>query len=605
MMRKLCLLVLVLLAPLPVFAASFTATVDSPQVTASEGFTLQLSLSGADAKGNPDLSTLKQSFDIVGQAQTSNTSIITGHMSSSTGWQLALIPKQTGHVTVPPVAVDTDNGRLTTQPITLDVSDTAPQQSSQGAPTHAARDVTISATASLSNPYQDQPIIYTVRIVAHESISDLSLGDVTADNAIVQPQGEAETKDAVENGVPVKIIEMRYLVTPLKAGPLTIAPVTMQGSIASNAPAPRLNGMSNGFIDPMTIFQQMGNFGFMQSKPFSIASNAVTLNVKAPAVAMDPWLPLKEFKIAEKIDAAQAIKVGDPITRTFTLLADGTAGSQLPSLDLHLNATDFKVYADKPKTTASIDKNTGDVLGQREESFSLIPLNPGSLTLPEIKVPWWDIKNDRIAYAEVPARSIDVLPAPVIINESTQNASRPQMNDAIRSPQAQTPPQNASACQTPWFWYGLVALLVLAIISIALWAINLHRKINRQSGTIDVEDHAEHIKENSPADIKWDQIRTVEDLHRQLLAYAHNHWGAPQNATLEAALTPQALKLSNIYDQAEIETITRELNAALYAAKSVDLEDIKAKCRHMIASINKPQKDKKDASEKLPHLNPS
>jgi hypothetical protein len=605
MMKILCLMALMLLTSLPVFAASFTATVDNTHVTAGEGFALQLSLSGADAKGNPDLSALKQSFDIMGQAQTSNTSIINGHVSSSTGWQLALIPKQTGHVTIPPLAVDTDNGHLSTQPIILDVGDAAPQQSSQGAPTHDGRDVTISATTSLLNPYQDQPIIYTVRIVAHDSISDLSLGDVTADNAIVQSQGEAETKDAVENGVPTKIIEMRYLVTPLKAGLITIAPVTIQGSIINDAAAPRLNGISNGFIDPMQIFQQMGNFGFMQSKPFSIASNAVTLNVKAPAVARDPWLPLKEFKITEKIDASQQIKVGDPITRTFTLLADGTAGSQLPSLDLQLNAADFKVYADKPKTKASIDKNTGDVMGQREESFSLIPLKPGSLALPEIKIPWWDIKNDHIAYAEIPARSIDVLPAPVTINEAIQNTPKTQVNDATPSPEPHPPHQIVTTGQAPWFWYALVTLLVLVIISIALWAINLQRKINRQNGKIDAEDRTEPMKPKPPADIKWDQIRTVEDLNRDLLAYAHHHWGTAQNATLETALEPQKLKPSNAPEQTEIETIIREMSAALYAGKSIDLEDIKAKCRKMIASLNNPQKDKKNSFEKLPHLNPS
>jgi hypothetical protein len=605
MTKKLCLLAFLLLAPLPVFAASFTATVDSTHVTAGEGFSLQLSLSGADAKGNPDLSTLKQSFDIVGQAQTSNTSIINGHMSSSTGWQLALIPKQTGHVTVPPVAVDTDNGRLSTQPITLDVGDATPQQSSQGAPIHAGRDVTISATTNLPNPYQDQPIIYTVRIVAHDSISDLSLGNVTADNAIVQPQGEVETKDALENGVPVKIIEMRYLVTPLKAGTVTIAPVTMQGSIISNAAAQRFNGISNGFIDPMQMFQQMGNFGFMQSKPFSLASNVVTLNVRAPAVAMDPWLPLKEFKIMEKIDASQVIKVGDPIARTFTLLADGMVGSQLPSLDLKLNAADFKVYADKPSTKTSIDKNTGDVIGQREESFSVIPLKPGSLTLPEIKIPWWDVKNDRIAYAEVPARNIDVLPAPISINESTQNALKPQINNVASSPEPQTPHQIVTTSQTPWFWYGLVGVLMLVIVAVALWAINLQRKVNRQNGKVDAQAKNENIKPKPPADIKWDQIRTAEDLHHELLAYAHDHWGMSQNATLEAAFAQQRLRLSNAPEQNEIETISRQLTAALYAGKPIDLEDIKTKCRHMIASLNKPEKDKKDSSEKLPHLNPS
>jgi hypothetical protein len=604
MTKKLYLLALLLLAPLPAFAASFTATVDSTHVAAGEGFALQLDLSGADAKGNPDFSPLKQSFDIVGQEQTSNITSINGHMSSSTGWQLALIPKQTGHVTVPPVAIDTSDGRLSTQSITLDVGDAASQQSLKTAPGHAGDSVTISASASLSNPYQDQPIIYSVHIVTHDSISGLSLGDVTADNAIIQPQGEAETKDAVENGIPVKIIEIHYLVTPLKAGPITIAPVAMHGSIISNAAAPRLSSIGNGFVDPMQMFQQMGNFGFMQSKPFSITSNAVTLNVKAPAVSMDPWLPLKEFTITEKFDVSPSIKVGDPVTRTFTLLANGMVGNQLPSLNLHLNAADFKIYADKPKTSQSVDKNTGDVVGQREESFSLIPLKSGSFILPEIKIPWWDVKNDRIAYAEVPPRRIDVLPAPVSISMGTKNAPSSQTSADGPSPAPQPPPQTFANSRTPWFWYELVVFLILIILAIAAWAINLQHKIKRQNEK-DVEDKIEHIKPKPQADIKWDQIRTAEDLNRALLAYAHNHWGMSQNATLEAVCYQQRLRLSNALEQNEIEAISRELTAALYANKSIDLEVLKEKCRRITALLDKPVKDQKELSEKLPILNPT
>ena len=297
---------------------------------ANEAVTLQLTLTGAEAKTSPDTAALTQAFSIVGQGQTSETRIINGVMSSSIGWQLTLMPKSSGHVTIPAVTINTDKGQLSTQPIILEIGGANSSSKIQANAPEPSKDRGVLITASANNlePYQNQPIIYTVRILTHATLQDISLSDVHADNAIVQPQGEPQIKDAEDNGVPGKVIEFRYVVTPIQAKPVTIEPVTLQGSIESAAPTHRIAQISNGFTDPFALLQAMNSHfgGFAQMRPFQITSNAVSLQVKPPAAIMEPWLPLENLQITETFNLPKTIKVGEPLTRTFMLTATGGGG---------------------------------------------------------------------------------------------------------------------------------------------------------------------------------------------------------------------------------------------------------------------------------------
>ena len=105
MVKRILLILTFCLLPAAARAAEFTATVDSNQVQAGQPFTLDLTLSGAQAKSDPDLSALKRDFIVAGEGKTSNTSIINGSVTSSVGWELSLIAKGQGRIVVPrPVA---------------------------------------------------------------------------------------------------------------------------------------------------------------------------------------------------------------------------------------------------------------------------------------------------------------------------------------------------------------------------------------------------------------------------------------------------------------------------------------------------------------------
>ena len=101
------------------FATSFTATVDRNNVAVGQSFTLELSLSGTNPKGVPDLSNLEKDFTVYGTSQSSQTTIINNKMSSNINWNVTLIPKKEGSFTIPAMTIATDEGNLKSEPITV------------------------------------------------------------------------------------------------------------------------------------------------------------------------------------------------------------------------------------------------------------------------------------------------------------------------------------------------------------------------------------------------------------------------------------------------------------------------------------------------------
>ena len=588
---------LALMAPAFASAAEFTATVESNHAIAGEGFSLQLTLSGASAKdGGPDISALQQSFTVASEAQTSSTTFINGSVKSSIGWELTLIPRKGGHVQIPSVSIDTDAGVLKTQPIALEVESAAAQSG------HASGQDMISITAKVDEkaPYRNQPVSYTVTVIAHANIANVSLEDLAVDHAIVQKQGKPEIYDRVENGRPAKVIEFHYLITPLTSQKMTIPSVILQGNVEVQEDTRRRNPFNNGMMDPFQMMRNLGSFDFSSYRPFSIESNAVELDVKPPAVEMDPWLPLRSLQVQGKMETQQA-KVGEPLTRKLVLLADGAVGSQLPSLEAQQNRADFKVYGDKPTIGEDVNKKTGAVSGWRRESYSLIPQKAGKLVLPEIKIPWWDIANNKVAYATLPEETVEVLPG---AGEQTQNA--PVTPSETSQPPVTTSPVVTTQPFTPqprsYALYAIVALLAFGFLVAVFWAFSLQRKIGRMKAPAAAENKPAGKKAVAPksaANSDLSQVKTAQELSQFIQTYAHEQRGTEKNAALEDIFA--ALKINT----PEANALVREITAALYGGRAIaDMENLKERCNKVLASI-RTDKKKKEPGEKLQSLNPS
>lgn len=591
--------VLAIFIPASAIAANFTAALDRSRIGQGENVTLQLTLSGTKAKGDPDIGVLKQFFTIVSQAQSSDITIINGAASFSIGWQFTLSPKREGQITIPSVKIETESGTLRTAPVTLNVGGASPQTSPPMSAGGGA--ISLTAKASTTTPYQNQPILYTIHCVVRGDISDAALSDISIGNAIVQREGRPAVHDEVEKGATVRVVELHFIITPLQPGIITVPPAVLKGKIETPSLAATADPFGGGFMFSPGTRQALNFFSAFGGEPFTIASNTTVLNVKPPARAMDPWLPVKSLTIKEDTDGPQQARVGEPLMRKIILSAEGAVGSQLPDTEVQQDQADFRVYADKPATGENVDEKTGAIFGWRKESYSLVPQKPGRLVLPAIRVAWWDIVNNKLATAELPKRIVDVLPGvvvqkPVVASPDATKKSR-SVARGPSIPVQSSPAQTASSNAVFLILCGLAGVLTAALF-IFWW---LRRGSTRPSATAPKIAIANKDIEKPLAEQALKHVRTAEELKSFLQTYAHEHWGVSENASLERIFAP----LRNSRAQQDIEIVIERIGGALYAGKSVDVEDLKRRCRRIIAVQRKQTRGNRKGAEKLPLLNPS
>src|SRR5690606_24389127 len=116
-----------------------------------------------------------------------------------------------------------------------------------------------------------------------------------------------------------------------------------------------------------------------------------------------------------------------------------------------------EVYPDQEtRETREVD---GKRVGVRSRKFAIVPLRAGRLELPERSIAWWNVGADRAQRNILPARSVEVLPAPVA---SPQRPSAPAAAAGV--------PHAASNRLRP----DLMRLWqVLAVFSALAWALTL------------------------------------------------------------------------------------------------------------------------------------
>jgi hypothetical protein len=462
--------------------------------------------------------------------------------------------------------------------------------------------ISISASASTDAPYQNQSVLYTVRVVARATVSNVSLNDPNVANAIVERQGEPQTRRSTENGAPVNLIDFHFIITPLRPGPAVIPPAVLKGETETSNGVDQFGG---GFMAGMSRALNAIS-SLAGGQPFSVASNKTVLNVRSPDGALNPWLPLASLKITEDMPVAQSIRVGDLISRKITLSASGAVGSQLRDVEGQQNHTDFKVYTDKPTMGQTIEK-TGVILALRTESFSLVPQHPGTLILPAVTISWWNVVTDTVATAELAQRTIKVLPSATAQGSGNDDAN-PARGQGMSRGSTTAPSKSPGGIlnSRAGLLKALGTALIVSLLGIGGWWLSWRRKSARKGrGTVALGAMPRFRKAQRDTNgvVALKKVRGPEELNAFLQYYAREHWGAAKNASLEkifaAGKVPEAGS-----EREDAEAIIEGVSAALYAGRPADIEDLKKRCQRVMMASKKKRMSLRKGGQKLACLNP-
>ncbi|WP_295402909.1 BatD family protein [uncultured Thiocystis sp.] len=458
---------ILLLATSLAWAATLQVQLDRHRLTAQDTLTLRLIADGTTS-GEPDFAPLTQDFDILSRGQSKTTSIVNGAMSHTRQWTLELAPKRIGTLSIPSLSF----GNALSQSLTVEVT-----EANSGDPETGSRPIFLEADADTKTPYVQQTFEYRVRAYFQDEPLRATLSDPVAEGATIERIGEDRGGEEFVDGQRYLAIERRYRVIPNRSGPLAIQGPRLEAVI----PETRAGRQRDPFADldqafGGSLFQGFPTMPGLGNPGRRLVDRAgdLAIQVRAqPDGSETPWLPATSVQIADEWTPSQpTLRVGEPLTRTLTVTAQGVTAAQLPTLDL--GALDgVQVYPDQPQG----EDLSGASVPTAIKSFkvALVPTRAGALTLPEIRLPWWDTVADEPRVAVVPARTLEVAAAPSggaapspatdIASTTEPTESVESSLDAARQPRS---PEEPGVGMTG-FWPWLTLLLGLAWLGTLLW----------------------------------------------------------------------------------------------------------------------------------------
>jgi len=416
--------------------AAVTAHVDRFNISEDETVNLTIEVSGGDS-GEPQTAPLLKDFEILSNSHSSSFSIVNGSTSSKSVWQLVLRPRHAGALRIPPLKV----GSVTTRPIIIQVSQAQARTSSGAQP---SGDVWLSMDISPKQLRVQQQAIITIRVYQAVSLNQAQLTKPKAEHAIIERLGDDASYQKRENNRIWQVIERHYALFPQQSGHIDIEPVQLDGS------------------------EMIGGASFFQTaRPIRVRSNSLSLDVSAipDSWSGEAWLPAKRISIEESWPQShRPFRVGEPVTRTLTLRADGLTASQLPELP-HDLPEHLKSYADKPLLKDI--KRADGVHGSRQEKIAIMPMQPGTYILPEIDIAWWNTESGKMEQAVLPARTFTVIagaaqPAPPVSKHVLPTPPQTEHHTVIT-------PSPAGLVAGWWQWLALFFAAIWLLTLAYLW----------------------------------------------------------------------------------------------------------------------------------------
>jgi len=548
------LLILCLVNVAAAQAAELESRLDRTRVSEGETVTLMLRHDGS-LGGAPDLGPLRQDFEVLNQGQSTRMHMINGRTESWHEWQLLLAPRRTGQLSIPALQL----GGAMSQPLTLEVV-----PASQAAPGAAPGPVMLEVEVSNEQPYVQGKVIYTVRLLTRVQLRQPQLADPASDNVLVERLGEDRRYETYRNGQSYRVVERRYAIFPQRSGEMRISGpmLTAQVREPRQQQRPQRDRLLNG-RDPFSDFDR-----FFGSDPFadidSLFGRMRTVRIRAQEVSLEvqpqppgtptPWLPAESVALNETWSPdPPRFRVGEPVTRTIAITAQGVSATQLPDLAPAASGG-ISLYPDKPRLQTRVDGDT--LVAQKTTATALVPSQPGKYTLPAVELHWWNTQHNRPEVARLPARMIEVAagaaatPAPS--GNPVSPAPAPQVDPApgnIPPADRQLPAAGGTAQQglefnNPWAW--LAAAFALAwLITVVLW---WRTRRNRQpTPAVSGPGPAASITRPDPAAALRELQQACEQndargARQALLGWAAAHWPAQPPQTLQqlALRLPQA-----------------------------------------------------------------
>lgn len=417
-------------------AQTLQASVNRNPVPEGEAFILTLKLeNGQDNSLSPDLKPLEKDFSVYSVSNSSQINIINGVRSDTRQWDIGLIANKTGEVSIPAIKL----GTLSSQPIVMKII--GAEAAAAGEQNNSAKAGTqprysMKAEINNKNPYVQQQVDYTVTILDTGGLQGDApyFSDNGGNDWIIKTAAAPTVDSKTINGKTIREIKFHYALFPQKSGVLKAPQAHFKGFYLTQdrvAYDPFEDLFGNSLAASGFGFADM----FATQNPVNLVSKPLEVNVRTIPKANNGswWLPAEKVELySEWSPKNPQFKVGEAVSRTIYLKAAGVVENQLPDIKFP-KIGGMKQYPEKPLAESRL--NNDKIISIKKAVNVYIPSQAGEITLPEIRVPWFNVGSNQMEYASLPAMTIKVSPADTTAAATTTEQLAPVSDTAEREQQ--------------------------------------------------------------------------------------------------------------------------------------------------------------------------
>jgi hypothetical protein len=301
-------------------------------------------------------------------------------------WSVTLVPRRSGRLRIPALGFGDNHSDV----LWLDVEPVSPALQTR-------QNAFIEIEAIPHKPYPGQQTRIILRLLHNLDVLDGRLEDPGIEQARVFRSGRDALYSRMRDGESFSVLERSILLIPESADTLAIGPAGYRGVITP------VNEPGGEVIqeDPRYIYRN---------------SDALQLQVRELPSGFDRegWLPAQDLEMDLAWDEfPQPVTIGDSLGVTLTLQAVGLPAEALPADLLLRESNHFRIYADQANRSTRVEGLARDaqLIGRLQQRHVIIIDQAGVVTLPQLRLTWWDVKRDAARVATLDATSITVAAA--------------------------------------------------------------------------------------------------------------------------------------------------------------------------------------------------
>lgn len=384
---------------------------------------------------------------VIQQHQSNSMQTINGVTESITTYHVMVRAPNEGPVTIGPAQMEIDGGLIKSDPVTVMV-----RKESTRAPVKGQASVLCKISLDAQEVVVGQQMPLKMALYTHGPILDIGIGSPTFDGFSVKETNLKSTREEVVDGIPYRVNEITYMLTPLQEGKKILNPITVQYLTPSQKKRSSMHGQF-GFG---TVFDSF--FG-PQSDQKQVSSNELMVDV----------LPLPQHKgqvhgigdftaFTASIDKQEA-DLNEPLTLSLSIQGQGNFDQiAIPKLTL-------------PKWFKSYESKTENGDNKKRFDFIVQVSTPGSVTIPPQSFTYFDVTSKTYKTLKTDQLTIQInkpenYQVPSSSPQAPQEAFQSENSEQEAAQKYEIRPQgNDNNFSLPWWIFLIILFLPLLIFS--------------------------------------------------------------------------------------------------------------------------------------------